>query len=500
MTDPRTTRRAILAGLGATIAAPAMALDAGNAVRPLLRSAAAAASTGPVASEVGAIIDDARLGGQVAFAVADAHTGTLIEARSQLTPMQPASVTKTVTTLYALDRLGADYQFSTKLIATGPIDQGLVQGDLVLAASGDPTLDSDNLGEMAKALHDAGVTGVKGRFLVWEPPFPAVSWIDPTQPFQVSYNPGIGGLNLNLNRVHFEWTRQAKDKYQVTMEARGARYSPAVDTSTMELVDRSAPVYGFKRADGIDHWTVARGALSKHGARWLPVRAPGDYALDALKVILASEGIKVPTPVRVPTLPAGDVIHDHQSAPLTDILRYMLKESINVTAEIVGLSSTIAGGGQPTSLRDSAGQMCDWLRSVSEAQAPGFIDHSGLNDNNQVTPHDLVAALKYAGPGGELARLMKPWYFRTAKGGEDRANPVKMTAKTGTLNFVSSLAGFIEPPEGRALAFAIFCKNDDLRDGLSRAERERPRGNRSWVRRSRILQDKLLKRWTTLYC
>lgn len=492
-----TTRRAVLAGLGASIAAPAAALDARHSVRPLLRRAAKA--PGRYAPEVGDIIEAARLGGDLAYAVADARTGQVLEAKSQLKPMQPASVTKTITTLYALDRLGTGHLFRTRIIATGPLVDGVIQGDLVLAAGGDPTLVTDDLGDMAKTLADAGIKGISGRFLVYEPPYPSVSWIDPTQPFQVSYNPGVSGLNLNLNRVYFEWKRIAKDDYSVLMEAWGARYRPEVPTSTMEVVDRNGPVYGFTRSDGVDKWTVARSALGKEGARWLPVRAPRDYTTAAFQGVMAGQGIRLPEPQRTVTLPDGHVLTENVSKPLPDIMRYMLKESINLTAEVLGLTSTLQTGDRPNALVDSAQEMCDWLKQAAGARRPGFVDHSGLNDNNQITPRDMVAALTYAKPDGTLAGLMKPWYFRTEKGGQDRANPVTMSVKTGTLNFVSALAGYIYPPEGRDLAFAIFCRNDELRAGLSREERERPPGGKSWSRRSRVLQDKLLKRWTALY-
>ena len=408
-------------------------------------------------------------------------------------------MTKTVTTLYALDRLGEGHVFRTQILGTGPVVEGVVQGDLVLAAGGDPALDTDSMGDMVKELAEAGVKGMTGRFLVFEPPYPSVAWIDPTQPFQASYNPGVAGLNLNLNRVYFEWKRTAKDAYSVAMEARGARYSPAVTTSVMEVVDRPGPVYGFVRSDGVDRWTIARGALGKEGARWLPVRAPRDYAVDAFAQLMAGQGITLPPPIRVVSVPAGTVLAERVSHPFSDIARYMLKESINLMAEVLGLSATLAAGDQPNALRDSAQEMSAWLRGICGATRPAFVDHSGLNDANAITPHDMVSALAYAGPEGALAGLMKPWYFRNAKGGFDRESPVQMSAKTGTLNFVSALAGYIRPPEGRDLAFAIFSRNDKLRDALSREERERPRGGRSWSRRSRILQDKLLKRWTAIY-
>jgi D-alanyl-D-alanine carboxypeptidase/D-alanyl-D-alanine-endopeptidase (penicillin-binding protein 4) len=75
---------------------------------------------------------------------------------------------------------------------------------------------------------------------------------------------------------------------------------------------------------------------------------------------------------------------------------------------------------------------------------------------------------------------------------------VRVLAKTGTLNFVSGLAGHILPPAGggRELIFAIFLADLDRRAGLSRAEREDPPGGDAWARRARRLQGQLVRRWS----
>ena len=293
------TRRGVLGGLGASfgvgLATQALALEAGSSVIPRLRSGPS--STRGVAS-VENLIAKANLGGKVSYAVADATTGALLETLSHLVAMPPASVTKALTAHYALTHLGPGYRYKTRLLANGPVTNGQIEGDLILEASGDPVLSTDDLGGMAEALVAAGIKGVSGRFLVSLPRFAQAQQIDDSQPYQVSYNPGIAGLNLNRNRVHFEWKRQGSGR-TVTMEARGARYKASSRTSTMEIVDRPGPVYEFTLSGGIDRWSVAKSALGSKGARWLPVRAPVDYALDALAQILKAREINLPPPVRV---------------------------------------------------------------------------------------------------------------------------------------------------------------------------------------------------------
>ena len=59
----------------------------------------------------------------------------------------------------------------------------------------------------------------------------------------------------------------------------------------MQVVDRAGPVYTYRRGDGVDEWTVARGALGNGGARWLPVRRPDLYAAEVFQTLVRSHGI-----------------------------------------------------------------------------------------------------------------------------------------------------------------------------------------------------------------
>ena len=75
---------------------------------------------------------------------------------------------------------------------------------MILAGGGDPVLNTDALGDMARRLKAAGIREISGKFLVYGGALPNVAEIDKSQPDHVSYNPAISGINLNYNRVHFE--------------------------------------------------------------------------------------------------------------------------------------------------------------------------------------------------------------------------------------------------------------------------------------------------------
>jgi len=444
------------------------------------------------------LIERAQLSGKVGFALADTKTGEVLDTHNPLLPLPPASVAKSITTLYALETLGAAYRFSTRMIADGTMTNGRLDGDLILAGGGDPTLDTDMLADLAAQMKASGLHEVRGRFLYHAGALPGLPLIDPTQPPHVGYNPAISGLNLNFNRVHFEWHR-AGAGYDVTMDARDDHFAPRVNVARMKVVNRSTPIYTYSSKGGVDEWTVAQGALGNGGARWLPVRRPALYCAEVFQTLARSHGIVLGQPEEIATPPQGAVLARHASEPLSEILRDMLKYSTNMTAETVGLSATIARSGVPESLAASGQQMTDWLAGRYGTHKARFVDHSGLGDASRLPAIEMVRTLAQAAPAGDLKGLMKQVYLHDANGHPLRDHPVQIRAKTGTLNFVSALAGYITGPGGRELAFAIFTADEARRARLSPEERERPAGGQGWIARARNLQRDLIAAWAEAY-
>ncbi|QUJ76652.1 D-alanyl-D-alanine carboxypeptidase/D-alanyl-D-alanine-endopeptidase [Sulfitobacter albidus] len=443
------------------------------------------------------ILREAKLSGDVSFAVADAATGLRLEQRTAGVAQPPASVAKALTALYALDALGPTHRFETRLMTTGGIVDGVVQGDLILAGGGDPTLDTDRLAGMAAQLKALGVTGVKGAFKVFDKALPRLDRIDPEQPDQVGYNPGVSGLALNYNRVHFEWKRGGNG-YAVTMDGRSERLRPAVRFAAMRVVDRQSPIYTYADGEGRDNWTVARPALGNGGARWLPVRKPGLYAAEVFAVLAGAEGIALGVPGFVDTLPEADAIVTDRSRDLRTIAREMLKWSTNLTAEMLGLAATRARGVEVDTLKASAAQMNAWAQTALGMEAPALVDHSGLGDDSLLSTADMVTALVQVRDTG-LRDILKPIAMRDENRRVIQDHPIRVDAKTGTLNFVSTLAGYLTGPDGTEMAFAIFTADPAIRATITRAEREGPAGGRTWNRRSKRLQQALIERWGVLY-
>lgn len=490
----------VLAGFLSGAASAALANAPETSLRPVARPAGGAAQAGKrTITGAETLIEQAKLGGRVSFSVIDVKSGLVLEEHDARTGQPPASVTKAVTALYALDRLGPEHRFKTRLIAGGAVQDGVLKGDLILAGGGDPTLDTDALAALAAKLKAAGIREVRGSLRPFGGALPHVAMIDSAEADHVAYNATISGLNLNFNRVHFEWKRNGKD-YTVAMDARSGKYRPDVRVARMSVSTRDMPVYTYHDRGTYDDWSVARGQLGNGGARWLPVRKPEAYAAEVFAIFARSQGIALTLGKPLSALPrGGTVLVTQQSAPLHDILRDMLKYSNNMTAETVGLAATVARRGPGGSLRRSAHEMNQWANATLGMDGARFVDHSGLSEDSRVSAASMARAMAKVDGTGALKPILKTIALRDDDGRPTRNHPIKVVAKTGTLYFVSSLSGYMTAPDGTELAFAIFTANQKNRRGLDRKSGARPRGAASWNRRAKQLQQKLIKRWGAVY-
>ncbi|MEL6641762.1 MAG: D-alanyl-D-alanine carboxypeptidase, partial [Pseudomonadota bacterium] len=228
----RFTRRALLATALSSVAGAAFANAPLTSIRPEARLGARGDDPEAGLDSMAEIIADANLGGTVGCVVGDLKTGQILEVNEPFVGLPPASVAKAVTALFAFDALGPEFVFETELRRTGPIENGVLQGDLILVGGGDPNLVTDQLATLVDGLVDSGITKITGAFFVWDQALPYREEIDPPQLDHLGYNPSVSGLNLNFNRVHFEW-RRANGKYTVAMDARSPNVKPDVYTSRM---------------------------------------------------------------------------------------------------------------------------------------------------------------------------------------------------------------------------------------------------------------------------
>ena len=460
-------RRGVIMGLVGLAAAPVWA-DPAAARRPPTRPPPRPAPSGR------ALLLRAGLGdAQMSCATLNLATGHAGPAWQPDLMLPPASTLKTVTTLFALDRLGPAHRFATRVLRAGDV--------LVLAGGGDPTLDTDGLAALAADTARAVGDWRPARLVVWGGALPRLPEIAPGQAAHLAYNPALSGMILNFNRVHLGW--RCETGCRLSLEARADGTSPrAYTVSAATRPGRGA--FGHAVTDGVEHWDIPREFLGRQGSRWLPVRRPEAYAGDVFQTLCRAKGLVLPAPEVVEELPEGGEIARRDSPLLTEILRGMLEYSTNLTAEVVGLA---ASGG--ASLADSAARMADWV-GMTTGGAAILADHSGLSVENRISAATLVRVLARPGAQATLQPLLNRDPLREVLGADARGDGSNgaplVRAKTGTLNFVSCLAGYARNPDGVEQAFAVMVADGEKRARTS--GQELPSGVLTWTRRAKEVQ------------
>ena len=461
-------RRQLLAGISAFGLLPAAALGQSLDRRPAPRP------TGDTRN----VVASAALRGDVAYALIDPTNGAMLKEQSPAMQLPPASTLKVITALYALSRLGGSHRFRTRVIRDGDT--------LILAGGGDPVLSTDDLAKLADDLVAASQTS-PARFAVWGGALPQIEEIAPPQADHLAYNPALSGMILNFNRVHLGW-RRTNGQLQLSLEARAARNSPRAYSISAAPADQS-DLFGYRSTEDGEEWSVSRSALRQPGSRWLPVRKPELYAGDVFQTLCRARGLVLPKPEVQTQTPQGTELVSHESQPLTEILRDMLYYSTNLTAEVVGLHASKAD-----SLPQSAQAMQAWL--TSQGQGTGFhlADHSGLAADSRVSAAGMGRLLAGPGIAMNLPDLLKQEPLDEDLG-KDPARAVHVSAKTGTLNFVSNLAGYVRNDAGPWRAFAVMCV--DAPRNAATSGQDLPSGVISWTKEAKRLQRQVLNSWAS---
>ena len=143
----------------------------------------------------------------------------------------------------------------------------------------------------------------------------------------------------------------------------------------------------------------------------------------------------------------------------------------------------------------SAQRMARWAQMRSGSDGLQFVDHSGLGDASRVSAEQMVQFLAADGVKSTLSPILRtiPLIDRNRNRIDNPA--VQIRAKTGTLHFVSSLAGYLQNAQGRDLAFTFFAADLDAREAGKQHGSENPPGSRSWNTKAKSLQQEILRHW-----
>jgi len=350
----------------------------------------------------------------------------------------PASNMKILTGSVALSLLGPDYHYKTAFVTRGAIKDGALDGDLIVIGRGDPTVSNRAekgdarawMRRVADSLSARGIKRISGGVLRGGNAFPDTIY-------------GYG----------WEWDD--------------------LDGSS------AAPVDELEYNEGMT--TVHKQIAGRDTVVGIATRNPGRTYLEALASALAERGITVGAGVSDSTAdivaPRTDTLFVVTSPPLRDILRLFLKPSQNQIGEILlhtlGLERTGVGSA------DSGAVIVRRQLLAWGAEHDGFVvyDGSGMSRHDLVTPETILKVLvaiqqdtafsafydglPIAGVDGTLRTRMQ----KTPAAGN-------MHAKTGTLEFVRSLSGYVTDADGERLVFSLLDNHYMRVDSVSRLQND----------------------------
>ncbi|MFT4550630.1 MAG: D-alanyl-D-alanine carboxypeptidase/D-alanyl-D-alanine-endopeptidase (penicillin-binding protein 4) [Verrucomicrobiales bacterium] len=389
--------------------------------------------------------------------------GEVLIARNASQAYIPASTLKTLTTVSALEILGPDFRFETPLLADGPISEtGELVGDLMMAGSGDPTLDTANLANWVVALREAGLKEISGGIVGDATYFPEEiagefwNWGDVGN----GYGSPVAGLNLNRNR--FKAVLRPAD--EAGAAAVLIDVSPAVPDVQWVTRVRSGSVndvmiYGGPRATQL----VLRGSV-KRGEDYEVMGAVPDPALFAAsefdrQLRAAGVGIGKP-PSTVPFVQEaepprpGTTLLTHRSAPLSEIVRYINEVSDNHGAECLFRRL----GEHHRSYNADSLIFNHWSGRGLDLGSCRLVDGSGLGRANFITALDLTRLQHLArrGPQGDTYYESLNAYYEGA-----------FHFKIGAMSRIRCYTGYVMGESGREFTFSLMFNHYDHETDVS---------------------------------
>jgi serine-type D-Ala-D-Ala carboxypeptidase/endopeptidase (penicillin-binding protein 4) len=421
----------------------------------------------PLPREIARALNDAGIPpANAAFLIVDLETGATQLSHNADKPMNPASVMKLVTTAAALELLTPQFVWRTEFLATSLPENGVLKTPLYLRASGDPKITWEDLEISFTRIRGLGIRTLAGGVIVDKRIF-APAGAD-TAAFDNSplrpYNVQPDAMLFNFKSVGFKMLivdgalritpEPFPDGLQLEQNVKlvggpcgdwKTKLRAAFDDGERNAIARFAGTYSTEC--GEREWFVSllnHEAFFEGSVRWLWKKVGG--------LSIGS--------IRAGDVPANaSVIEAHVSLPLSAAVSDVNKFSNNVMARHLLLTLDAQKNGPPAQAARGAALIKSWLKTQAIAAPELVIENgSGLSRDERVSAQTLVALLRlmHSRPTAQLFRESLP------VAGVDGTLSTRMRnsqasasawLKTGGLNDVRSLAGYLRRSDGRQFAY-----------------------------------------------
>ncbi len=414
------------------------------------------------------------------------------------TPRTPASTMKLVTTFVALQGLTPAFRWRTEVHAMGPVVDGVLEGDLLLRGYGDPYLVSEEFWKLTQAIRQRGLTRINGD-LIFDSSYyqlPAESPGDfDGRPDRV-YNLVPHPLLVNFNAMRFEF-EPAGGQVRVTTE-------PVLTNVNVQNRLRVSPgtCGGYQRGIALNvleaplrDRVMLEGAFPASCDRYAMTRSvlqPESYAFGLFDKFWRQAGGELSGGWRTGVLPSpwvaetaafnnGDddqpdassstLLHIHHSRPLGDIVRLVNKYSNNVMTRHLELTLGAQRFEPPATPEKGRSATLELLRQHGIDTHGMILDNpSGLSRSARLSARQLGQLLQAAWDGPYMPEFVSSLALSGLDGTvRSRFNngpeTGRMHLKTGTLDHVSAIAGYVQTPDNRRFAVVVMINAADAHRG-----------------------------------
>jgi D-alanyl-D-alanine carboxypeptidase/D-alanyl-D-alanine-endopeptidase (penicillin-binding protein 4) len=390
------------------------------------------------------------------------------------TPRSPASAIKVVTTFAALDSLGPAYTWHTQALATGELSDGVLTGDLILKGGGDPYMTIERWWSFVGALRSRGLKSIRGDIVIDDTAF-ALAPDDPAafdgRPHE-AYNAEPDALMVNFQSVEFTLVPDAATR-SVSIVANPAPANLTIEnhvgfasgrcSGAAARVNFEVPTSEWDRVtfSGL----LARTCTERSITRVL-LKAPS-YAFGTFVALWRELGGEFGGKMRLAAAPAdARPLLSFDSLSLAEIIRLTNKFSNNLMARHLLLTLGAERYGTPATVEKGARALGDWARERSLALPNLEIDNgSGLSRTTRISALEMASVLRAA----YRSRYAPEFVTSLPLAGIDGTLRSRMHGsaagsvrlKTGHLDGVTAVAGYVTTPAGKTYVLASFV--NDLR-------------------------------------
>lgn len=394
-------------------------------------------------------------------------------------PLQPASTVKLLTTLVGLDTLGPTWRGRTRLLASGPLEDGVLRGDLILEGGADMDLSADALRALLRRARELGVREVRGDLLLDRSAFRPTRLDLGLPPFddgpEFEYNLIPDALTVDSNLLRMEVGADAAGTVRVLQQPalHGVKVS-----HELEAVEAPCSRWGdgWKTPEVRQRWfgrieVVLRGTWPRGCERTLALNLidRDDYIgrlvrqqwqeMGGLWSGRAREGA---------TPPDAQVLAERRSRPLAELVRDINKVSDNARTRtlLLSIGREAPGTAQEPTLQRADRAVRAWMAARGISDTGLVLDNgSGLSRTERISAAQLEAVVR-AGLTGRWAPeflaslpvvgvdgLMR---WRRADG----SVPLQARLKPGGLRNVVSVAGTVHDAAGQAQIVVLILNHD----------------------------------------